>query len=348
MHNQQPPIGFAGEASANAFEFHKGPKVNLDLDEVLPNARLAIEALSSVVDDLSDLRELAREKKDEAYKDWQEAKTQFAARTDPAQAARYGQAMIFPAGHPEYVRMKERSDKAEKKFRSANERLEGLAQRWQSQKRLLTATERYLATLRGAAIVAVPAPSIKFPSADRLLPEIDKQRNEIATLFADRHEILSKAFPSAEIKARARAEIEELARHGCPDVSYMVNHGPSEGVIWPDYEAIARGRGIGVPLPGGVGHTRFIQAPHLPLLAWLFKDRMLQAIDAEIDANAEDEQSLSLEQRTKKLAEIDARILAAERVDVALVRHSSGAADYRDDTDPRALLGIEGPPSNED
>lgn len=300
------------------------------------SARLALDALRERVDEVRILVDVAQTKCEEAREDHLEAQRQKSI-----VMAHYG------VSTEKRDEMESKRVKAHKNLMDLQDRRDSIGQRWQSQKRLLDRVEAYITSLRSSSVHAT-SPSIKFPSADRLLPEIDKNRNEILTLEADRHEILSKATPSAEIKVRARAEIEELARRGCPDVTYMINHGPSQGVIWPDYDAIARGRGIGVPLPGDMGYTRLVQAPHLPLLAWLFKDRMIEAIEAEIDANAEDEHSLTVEQRTKKLAEIDARVLAAERIDVALVRHAGNAVDYREDTDPRALLGIEGPPSNDD
>ncbi|QND22554.1 hypothetical protein HB774_24080 [Rhizobium leguminosarum bv. viciae] len=307
---------------------------NLDTGVLPAGAKAALDALRERVSDLRDLVEVSMKRKEEAREEHLHELWQLSMRK---------QAYGFST--EDYEKHRVKIDAAHKKLLSFND--SPISQRWTSQKRLLTRVEAYVASLR-ATCAQAPSPSVKFPSADRLLPEIDKQRTEIATLLADRHEILSKAFPSIEIKARARAEIEELARRGAPDVSYVLNHGPSEGLVWPDYRTIARGGGIGVVLPGDTGFTSRVDAPHLPLLAWLFKDRLLAAIEAEIDANSEDEQSLSLEVRTKKLSEIDARILMAERVDVAMTRHSGGAADYRDDTDPRAFLGVEGPPSNED
>lgn len=307
----------------------------VDASGLPPGAQEALSKLRERVSDMMDLSELASRKWNEAREAHDEASRQLSIHAP------------FPGGDL-HTKLHGKRVEAKKFLMAVQDRRDAIGERRQGQSRLLTRVESYIRSLRTSAIQAAPSPATKLPSADRLFPEIDKQRNEIATLFADRHEILSKATPSAEIKVRARAEIEELARRGCPDVTYMVNHGPSEGVIWPDYEGIARGRGIGVPLPGDIGHTRFIQAPHLPMIAWLFRDRLLEAIEAEIDANSEDEHALPLEQRIKKLAEIDARVLAAERVEVAMVRHSNGAVDYRDDTDPRAFLGVEGPPLSED
>ncbi|OYD05785.1 hypothetical protein [Rhizobium sp. N4311] len=309
----------------------------VDTSRLPPIAQEALEALRERVSDIRDLLEAASRKRERAREDRDEADRDFRNRVRTHRLAE---------GHSLYDELKRKFDKAHKNFMDAQDRDTSIGERWQSQKRLLTRVETYVTLLRTSTSQA-PAPSIKVP-ADRLLPDIEKLRNEIASHSADRHETLCKATPSAEIKVRLRAEVEELVRRGRPDVTRMVDNGPGEGVAWPDYEAIARGSGIGVPLPGDVGHTRFVQAPHLPLLAWLFRDRLIEALEAEIDANADDAQSLSLEARTKKLAEIDARILAAERVEVAMVRHAGIAVDYREDTDPRALLGIEGPPSNED
>lgn len=311
----------------------------VEIGKLPETARAALEALRERVSDLRDLVEAASRRRERAREERDDADRIFRNQTKTHNLGEK---------HPRYLELKSAFEKAHKKLLDIQDREADAGERWQRHKRLLARVESYVTSLRTSTIHQAPTPTIKAPPADRLLPNIEKHRDEIATLFADRHETLSKATPSSEIKARARAEIEELARRGRPDVTRMVNHGPHEGVEWPDYETIARGSGIGVPLPGDVGFTRFVQAPHLPLIAWLFKDRLLTAIEAEIDANSEDEHALSVEQRTKKLAEIDARILAAERIDVVLMRLAGGAVDYRENTDPRALLGIEGEASVED
>ncbi|MGO7030640.1 hypothetical protein ACCS91_27255 [Rhizobium ruizarguesonis] len=327
-------LTFPGDIPSGDLRFHGNDIV--DTGRLPPSAKTALDALRERVSDTSDLVEMAGKKWNDAREEHDDVNRQISLYRG-----------TWGATSEQVDKLNERRGEKHKKLMEAQGRRDALGVRRNGQSRLLTRIETYIRSLR-SSVIQVPSSSIKVPSNDRLLPEIDKQRNEIATLFADRHETLSKATPSVEIKARARAEIEELARRGRPNVTSMVNHGPNEGVIWPDYKTIARGSGIAVVLPGDTGHTRRVDAPHLPLLAWLFKDRMLEAIEAEIDANSEDEHALSVEQRVKKLAEIDARILAAERVDVALTRQAGGAIDYREDTDPRAFLGIEGPPSNED
>jgi hypothetical protein len=82
----------------------------------------------------------------------------------------------------------------------------------------------------------------------------------------------------------------------------------------------------------------------LALIAWLLPDRLIAALDREIDEVADDKAALTLEQRRKAEAEILADMLATEREECALIEiaQTQGIAiDYRTDCDARAILDIE-------
>ena len=78
---------------------------------------------------------------------------------------------------------------------------------------------------------------------------------------------------------------------------------------------------------------------------WLCKDQLTERIEREIDAVADDENALTLEQRTEQLAVISADKLACEREEerAFCAAVAGGAAlTRRPDVDPRALLGLAG------
>lgn len=117
-----------------------------------------------------------------------------------------------------------------------------------------------------------------------------------------------------------------------------MNH--NEGVIWPTapIKVIYQSQGLNT--------IRAVSADGLGLLSWLFKDKLIAALDAEIDAISDDKNALSDEQRDARLAKLHDDLLDAERAECALIEGTAIA--HRTDTDARALLAIVGPAPSED
>ncbi|GLI93667.1 hypothetical protein [Methylocystis echinoides] len=116
--------------------------------------------------------------------------------------------------------------------------------------------------------------------------------------------------------------------------------------MWPSrFELAAPILGADGQVTGVAGRDRF--APDaFALLAWLHRDTIIQRICAEIDAVADDRSALDPAQRAKKLAQADAAILLAEREEEAAICEALSRGfliDRREDADPRAIVGIEGP-----
>lgn len=318
------------------------------IDRLPDEAKGHLSALRDHVEALYDAVERLNAKRKESWQERGEAELNYKKLTDPTVASRYSRMHIVKEDHPEATAAKGKIDKAASAARAAQDRYDAAAERWQKAKRLLINVEKFIAA--AGSLTMAPALKVKLPTVDRLAAEVEKIRSDLAELQAEKHEVRSAAFPAAEVKARARAEIEALAARGRPGVLGMIDNGPGEGIFWPDVVAKSRPRGgMAVPLPGDaprVSHD--LAGGHLALMAWLHKDALLAAIEAEIDMNAEDESALSTEQRTVRLAEIDGRILDAERIECAIIRASGGALDFREGCDPRALLCLNGPPQGED
>jgi len=82
----------------------------------------------------------------------------------------------------------------------------------------------------------------------------------------------------------------------------------------------------------------------LGLLCWLFKDELLAKISASLDEVADDEAALSQQQREQMEAQIMADALMIERAECSLVWHAEAqheTIDFRSDTTPMALLGVQ-------
>jgi hypothetical protein len=81
----------------------------------------------------------------------------------------------------------------------------------------------------------------------------------------------------------------------------------------------------------------------LGLLAWMFKDALIAAIDREIDAEADDAASLSHEERQQREAEAQGDLLDIERQEAELVWQAQAQGlpvEHRADISPLALLGL--------
>lgn len=305
----------------------------------LADLRERVDSIQSVIADVSI-------KKQDAWKARGEAETNYLVLTDAWAAQRAGRSGTVPADHPLAIAAKVQFDKASRLAREADGRYDVTGMRFQTHKRLLTDVESYIAAARN--LTMAPALKLKFPSSDRLAAEVEKIREDIAELRAERHAITSAAYPSIEAKARVRAEIEMLAERGKPRVTQLIDHGPMAGVGWPDLVAKASIHGMATWIPGDEARTsQDLPGAHLALTAWLHKDALLAALEVEIDAVAEDSAALSTETRAAKLAEVNARILDAERIECALIGTAGGSVDFRSDTDPRAALGVVGPAPRE-
>jgi hypothetical protein len=94
--------------------------------------------------------------------------------------------------------------------------------------------------------------------------------------------------------------------------------------------------------PGAVAYAS--EAIDVPAtLAWLFRDALLERIDAAIDAESDDDNAMTHEQRKIRTAEIQNDILATERDEAALVRSAMAQnlpVEFRADCSPIAVLGV--------
>lgn len=340
-----------GAPQGETFTAPQGPFFSVDPPDV--GERLPTEAqghLASLRDHVESLYQAVERlsaKRQEAWQARGEAELYYTQLTDAAVAMRYSRSHVFGPDHPDAVAAKARFDAAARVAREISDRYDAAADRWMKQKRLTSKTESYIAAAGGLKIA--PASKIKFPAADRLAAEIERVRSDVEELKAEKHAINSAAYPAAEAKARARAEIEMLAERGKPRVTQLIDHGPAAGVGWPHLVAKSSIYGAVVRLPGDEAHTaQDLPGAHLALTAWPHKDALLVALEAEIDAVAEDGAALSTKERAARLAEVDARLLDFERIEVALIGTAGGAVDFREDTDPRAFLGVAGPAPRED
>lgn len=278
----------------------------------------------------------------EAYQHKNQAAGRVAILTDFGAAGRAGNGSIYPDDNPSVIDAKRQHDKATAAFNEINARRETLVQRHAGTGRLVDTCERYLDETAARGGYALH-PSVKAKGT------IDAARAEIARVRADIARILNAPIHSTTVKAAVRDEIERLAARGRPNVAHLFQGAGS--LSWPQTKARVNVDGLVVAhsvtgLESRIVGRASAETPDtLALLAWMHKDALLAAFDRDISAIADDPAALSAEERASQLAKAKADLLAAERIEVALIDDAGDA--YRPDTDPRALLGIDGPEPRE-
>lgn len=159
-------------------------------------------------------------------------------------------------------------------------------------------------------------------------------REKIAELRAKAVEIEAAPFPSSLAKEQAVAKIASLAEAGRPDVSQAILHDGNiefaDSTHWLD---------------GASGEVGFINAPNaMATLCWLFKDKLIEAIHAEIDRHAEDENALHPDERKSQLAKIASQIEALEYDEVGYIEAAARdglTIEHRPDISIYALLWLD-------
>lgn len=149
-------------------------------------------------------------------------------------------------------------------------------------------------------------------------------------LRADLHEVQSAPIPSKVAKAIAKRKVDALAEAGRPNL-----HGTIEGGTPPIWDNVSY-----AALAGRDFNGENVATPALAIAAWLDPGKMLKALEAEIDALADDDNALDDATRAKKITELNSKILEAQRAEVAAIDRERGDFSYRDGTDPQAILGI--------
>jgi hypothetical protein len=177
---------------------------------------------------------------------------------------------------------------------------------------------------------------------------VDAAAKEVDALKQERQAVVAAPRPSSEAKAIARKQILAIAEAGQPNVAGTITYG--ESVKLPRQTVVVNHSGLVVANSDGSpsslrGRATFEQVDASALLFWLNRDAIIAAIENEIDEQSVDSAALDDATRAKRLADVDTRILDAERAYVAAVDASGGS--YRENTGVRAILNITGPAPRE-
>lgn len=179
--------------------------------------------------------------------------------------------------------------------------------------------------------------SPRLPEGDRHAI-FSEQQAAVARLKGEAEDVDHAPDRKETTKRRARQQLEELAARGAPKVS---------GAGEPGVRLSIRPPLMDIGAEPGLSSSGNIPKAHdaLALLAWAMPERVLEAVEASIDAAylGVDVQ-LDPHERQRRKREIKAKILAAERIECEaiwqLIEQGDDSVRFRPDTDPRAILGI--------
>lgn len=184
-----------------------------------------------------------------------------------------------------------------------------------------------------------PAIKPELRKGETAIDAVERLRRRVRELKADVDRTRAAPWPSKMAKGRMRERIDELAEAAKPRVDWLIEHG--EPLEFQNMSVQVSVAATDRPMLG------FAEVPDvLGLLIWLQREAMIAALDRAIDEVADDEAALTLEQRQKAERQTLADLLATEReeiatIDVGRTRTQGMSLDYRSDSDPRAVLGIE-------
>ena len=163
--------------------------------------------------------------------------------------------------------------------------------------------------------------------SDTDLPaQLEKTRGRRERLLAELAATEAAPLTRAEVIEKAKAEIDALAERGSPSLQRLFEDGGNIG--WPERtEQIGNGlRTIFAVLPNRGGIAEIDGSLYLPgidalaLIVWAHRDAIVAKLSTEIEQHYEQHpKALSREDRQKRVADLKAKLLECERVEVAIV-----------------------------
>lgn len=183
-----------------------------------------------------------------------------------------------------------------------------------------------LAKYPASKLVAVERPLVPLPKNGRAIDALPRFREATLELRAEHRASSNAPRTVTEVERAAHAEIERIADRGLPRTMRMFHGGDIE---WPHHE-----------LP--VSHLKVPDG--LALVAFLLRDELKNKLSALLKVNASAfPDALSAEDKAERLAELEAEIDAAERIEAATVEQiiaEGGKAYHRPDASVLAVLSL--------
>ncbi|WP_143270167.1 hypothetical protein [Bradyrhizobium sp. Ghvi] len=231
------------------------------------------------------------------------------------------------SNHPQIEHVRAKVERSREILTKLVERVEALGSPWKTALALGDNLRSYVRSNAAGGFQIYQGAVPQLRNGETALDGMQRAARRVRELLADRREVKAAPLPASVAKQLAREQLEARIAAAKPDVTNLIDHGGA--IRFPM-------SGTAIEQHGGSADLYAVDA--IGLLSWLFLVDMAAAIDREIDAMAEDENALSVEERVKRLAQIDADILASEREEAAFAELAGVLP--RPDIDPRAALGL--------
>jgi hypothetical protein len=241
----------------------------------------------------------------------------------------------LPPTDPLVFAAKKHLEKMTADFKRLTELQEVRSAAWQAASAALTACEDWLryGVPANCQIEAIEVEPPKLLKSEGLMDGVARLQRRGREIKATIHSIRSSPFPKDHCKRRAHETVEALERRGAISVSRLVE---LDGEIeWPMQRASSQVIG------GAERALAFHETVDVVgLIAFIFKDALIAALDREIDAEADDAAALTHEQRQQREAEALGDLLAVEREESWFVWQAQSQGlpiEHRADISPLAL-----------
>ena len=231
--------------------------------------------------------------------------------------------------HPLVVAEKEKADKLRNEISDLNMLADMRRARSAPAMHLVQALEAYAESLGRRTVTMAPEHSApKLGRGETIWSAVDGTRARIEALKAEMRATRHAPIPSREAKELARQYVAMLAERGTIDTLPLIEAGRFP-ILPVDFNGPATS-----PTP---------PVDTVGMMAFLFRDQFLAALEREISINADDSSALTATERNERMDRLGRELLALERQEEALIVH--GAENHqpierRPDADPRAVLGL--------
>lgn len=184
----------------------------------------------------------------------------------------------------------------------------------------------------GVVFVEAPAPAIGKIRGD-IRAAIAQTRDELSAVDAEFAAAEAAPLPADELRHRAIAEIDRVAKAGALTLNPRNRSGDPLGLT----------RRLSLSATTGAsGATHILGDAGAPVLVWLIRDLLVGEVELQIEAT-DFTGALTDAERDDRFAELAARRLEIERREEALVELAEAEGrivQRRPDLDPRAFLGV--------
>jgi hypothetical protein len=241
-----------------------------------------------------------------------------------------------PNDDKEAVRLRRaeaRVDALKERVERSRERYKQLSAEWGAYSNAVNRVTEYLVSLPTGFDLQPFEGAVPKTLKDEDFPQaIARVRAELEHNDQAAAAVKAAPIPNEDAKRIAREQVAKLAAEGRPDISSLLKRGGS--LRWPQQ-----------PLNGFNVDGMIPQlAKAVPMIAWMFGDALVEALDHEIELESSTgEEPLTDADRKFKLTELAEKRLGLEHAEEQFIERytdEGGEIARRRGVDPRALLGL--------